>query len=85
MLVLPLLLATLVGASPQQVLKAPKSEYNILNPSLVHEIDQLRREWDINGAGIAVVRMKDDGKWEQDMFGLGIADGRGNAVTEHVS
>jgi hypothetical protein len=30
------------------------------------------------------VRRGDDGSWNQDTFGLGVADSRGNAVTEDV-
>ena len=72
-------------SSLQHILDASKSKYKILSSSLVHEIDQLRQDWHIKGAGIAVVRLKDDGEWEQDTLGIGIADGAGNAVTEHVS
>lgn len=84
MLLLPILLATLAAADPEQIFKAPEKKYNVLNPSLVREIEQLRQDWDIKGASVAVVRLK-DGKWEQDTLGFGVADGAGNAVTEHVS
>jgi hypothetical protein len=84
MLLLPLLLATLATANPEQIFRAPEKKYNVLNPSLVREIDQIRQDWDIKGASVAVVRLK-DGAWEQDTLGFGVADGAGNAVTEHVS
>ena len=71
-------------SSLQHILDASKPRYNILTPELLEEIDQLRRDWHIKGAGIAVVRLKDDGEWEQDTLGIGIADGAANAVTEHV-
>lgn len=88
MLVLPLLLATLVIASPRKIFTAPEQpteqKCNVLNLDLVREIDQLRQDWGIKGASLAVVQLK-DGKWEQDTLGFGDADEAGNAVTEHVS
>jgi hypothetical protein len=84
MLVLPFLLAVLVSASPEPIFKAPKQNYNVLNHTLFREIDQLRQDWGIKGASVAVVQLK-DGVWEHDTLGFGVADGAGNAVTEHVS
>jgi hypothetical protein len=84
MLLLLLLLATLATANPEHIFKAPEKKYNVLNPSLVREIEQLRQDWDIKGASVAIVRLRDD-QWEQDTLGFGVADGAGSAVTEHVS
>lgn len=71
-------------SSLQHILDGSRSQH-IIPASLVHEISQLRQDWHIKGAAMAVVRLKDDGEWEQDTLGVGIADGAGNAVTEHVS
>jgi hypothetical protein len=88
MRILPFLLASLVAASPRKIFTAPEQpteqKCNVLNLDLVREIDELRQDWGIKGASIAVVQLK-DGKWEQDTLGFGVADGAGNAVTEHVS
>jgi hypothetical protein len=84
MLVLPFLLAALVSGSPEHIFKAPKPDYKVLNHSLVREIDQLRQDWGIKGASVAVVQLK-DGVREQDTLGFGVADEAGNPVTEHVS
>jgi hypothetical protein len=49
-------------------------EYEVLTPSLVAEIEELRKRWDIRGMSIAVVK-QDGGHeynvWKTDTFGLG--------------
>jgi hypothetical protein len=80
---LPLLLLPLVTAHREQIFQGPK--YNLLDPTLVREIDQIRQDWGIHGAAIAVVRRRDDGGWMEDSFGIGVADGQGNKVTSDVS
>jgi CubicO group peptidase (beta-lactamase class C family) len=88
MRILPFLLASLVVASPRNIFTAPQQpteqKCNVLSLELVREIDQLRQDWGIKGTSVAVVQLR-DGKWEQDTLGFGVADGAGNAVTEHVS
>lgn len=63
-------------------------EYEVLTPSLVAEIEELRKRWDIRGMSIAVVK-QDGGHeynvWKTDTFGLGVADGTGTPVSEEVS
>jgi hypothetical protein len=60
-------------------------EYRLVSRQLVREIDQVRQDCGIHGAAIAVVRRREKGVWEEDVFGVGVADGRGNKVTENVS
>lgn len=59
MFLLSLLLAVLVNANPEHIFKGPKQELNVLNHSLIGEIDQLRQDWGIKGASVAVVQLKD--------------------------
>lgn len=81
------LLLPLIAAQSQRPFASRPlgTEYNLVSEKLVREIDELRRDWGIHGAAVAVVRRGDDGSWEEDTFGLGVADSRGKAVTEDVS
>ncbi|KAJ9118535.1 hypothetical protein QFC22_003754 [Naganishia vaughanmartiniae] len=62
-----------------------QSEYEVLEPLLVAEIEALRKRWDITGVSVAVVK-QDPGQqyneWRSDTFGLGEADGSGTPVDE---
>lgn len=89
-MLLPYLIISLplIAAARDQyhlVAPPPGAEYNLVSHALVRGIDELRQDWGIHGAAIAVVRRGDDGTWKEDAFGVGVADGWGNKVTENVS
>jgi CubicO group peptidase (beta-lactamase class C family) len=89
-MLLPYLIVSLpliVAARNQYHLVAPPlgTEYSLVSHALVRGIDELRQDWGIHGAAVAVVRRGKDGTWKEDAFGVGVADGRGNKVTENVS
>lgn len=87
LLIFVLLFLPLTAAHDQHVLSAPtlRPKYNLVDHKLVREIDQLRQDWGIKGAAVAVVQRDDEGGWKEDKFGVGVADARGNLVTENVS
>lgn len=64
------------------------SEYEVLTPSLVKEIEDMRKRWEIGAGSIAVVK-QDEGQeydeWRSDSLGLGEADWSGTKVDETVS
>lgn len=88
--VLPLLLlVALAHAHPYQkplLLKDKHPSLNLLTQDVLDEIDHLRKEWGIKGASVAVVRRDPvSGNWQEDTFGLGVADRHNNSVTEKAS
>lgn len=60
----------------------------LLPPSLVAEIDQLREEWGIKGTSIMVVKQEKDHRfdeWQEAFAGMGQRDGDGNPMERDVS
>jgi hypothetical protein len=78
--------------SLQSLLSCLSSEMSsapaLLPPSLVAEIDQLRREWGIKGASIMVVKQEKGDRfddWREAFAGMGDRDGKGNPMQRDVS
>jgi hypothetical protein len=50
----------------------------LLSPSLINDIEDLRKDWEIKGISIAAVK-RDEGDpsvgWKTDFLGLGVRDG----------
>ncbi|KAJ9091787.1 hypothetical protein QFC21_007090 [Naganishia friedmannii] len=82
--VLPLLLlVALAQAHPQQtpllLTNNKKPALNLLTQDVIDEIDQLRKNWGIKGASVAVVRQDPvSGDWKEDVLGFGVADRHDN-------
>lgn len=85
LLPLLLLLPWVIGAPERPFSINAKQRYNILPRALVGELDELRRDWGIKGASIVVVQRQEDGRWKEDVIGLGIADAEGRRVDGNVS
>ncbi|KAJ9092582.1 hypothetical protein QFC19_008690 [Naganishia cerealis] len=84
---LVLLAAAAATAQPQRPLSAPKQTpaLSLLPQALLDELDQLRAEWGIKGASVAVVKQdQETGKWKENVFGLGVADRWDNPVTDET-
>ncbi|KAJ9118538.1 hypothetical protein QFC22_003757 [Naganishia vaughanmartiniae] len=83
-----LLLAALTQAHPQKplLLKDKNSASNLLTQDIIDEFDQLRKDWGIKGASVAVVRQDTvSGDWKEDVLAFGVADRHDNPVTEKAS
>lgn len=71
--------------SVKLIMQSPRKP-DLLTP-LVNDIDRLRREWGIKGVSITVVNQDpgdDFNDWKTEFLGLGVRDGEGNPVDEHV-
>jgi hypothetical protein len=56
LVVLPLLIGLYVGWKSQ----LSPAKYQLLTPSVVRELEELRQRWDVSGVAIGVVKMGED-------------------------
>lgn len=64
---------------------ASASPHAILDDAFVDWLTNLTSFWGMKGLAIAVVKRKDDGKWDVETKGYGVKNEASNAVTEDVS
>lgn len=64
---------------------ASTSPHAILDDAFDDWLTNLTSFWGMKGLAIAVVKRKDDGKWDVETKGYGVKNEAGNAVTEDVS
>jgi hypothetical protein len=72
----------------QQTNATDQLQSALLSRSLIAELDNLRKSWDIGGVSIAVVKQENDWKfdeWQTHIIGLGDVDGSGTPVDATVS
>lgn len=79
------------SAVPHQVildLPAPpilQAKHKLVSDDVVDYLDDVRKRWQIKGAGFAIVKQDEAGEWQSETFGLGERDEKGNPFDQDVS